>query len=241
MTCAGEPRREKAVPSMDQVLDKLKARARPEDLTGMAEYGMATQKRLGVRVPEMRKIARQVGKEHQLALALWQTGIAEARIVASMVDRPEEVSEEQMEAWVLDLDSWDVCDQLCMNLLDKTPLAWRKAREWSQREEEYVKRAAYALIACLAWHDKAASDQAFVDLMPLIVAGATDGRNYVKKAVSWALRHIGKRNPRLHTAALQTAAALSEMEAPSARWIAAQAVRDLASEATRRRLAKMGG
>jgi 3-methyladenine DNA glycosylase AlkD len=229
------------MPSVEQVLDELRAKARPEDLAGMAQYGMTTQERLGVRVPEMRKIAKQLGKDHQLALDLWQTGIAEARILASMVDRPEEVTEEQMEAWVRDLDSWDVCDQLCMNLLDKTPLAWRKVREWSHREQEYVKRAAYALIACLAWHDKAAPDQAFIDLMPLIVAGATDGRNYVKKAVSWALRHIGKRNPRLHGVALQTAAELSEVEAPSARWIAAQAVRDLNSGATQRRLAKMGG
>jgi 3-methyladenine DNA glycosylase AlkD len=229
------------MPSLDQVLEQLKAKARPGDLAGMAQYGMATGKRLGVRVPEMRKIAKQVGKDHQLALALWQTGIAEARILASMVDRPGEVSEEQMEAWVRDLDSWDVCDQLCTNLLDKTPLAWRKAREWAQREQEFVKRAAYALIACLAWHDKTAPDRAFVDLMPVIVAGATDGRNYVKKAVNWALRHIGKRNPRLHAVALQTAQQLSEMDTPPARWIAAQAVRDLHSEATQRRLAKMGG
>ena len=157
-----------------------------------------------------------------------------------MVDVPAEVTEAQMEAWVVDFNSWDVCDQVCMNLFEKTPLVWDKVRDWSKREEEYVKRAAYALIACLAWHDKGASDENFIALLPLIKSGATDERNYVKKAVSWALRNTGKRNSNLNAIALQTAQDLKEMDSKPARWIGSDAVRDLTSDATRRRLERMG-
>jgi 3-methyladenine DNA glycosylase AlkD len=169
---------------------------------------------------------------------LWQTGIAEAMMVASMIDIPEAVTGAQMEAWVQDFNAWDICDQVCMNLFDKTPLAWQKVHDWAAREEEFVKRAAFALIACLAWHNKEAADEAFIDLLPLIKAGATDERNYVKKGVSWALRHIGKRNPRLNEVALQAADELHKMDSKSARWIGHDVVRDLTSETTRRRLSK---
>jgi 3-methyladenine DNA glycosylase AlkD len=175
-----------------------------------------------------------------LAQALWATGLDDARILASMVDVAETVTNEQMEAWVADFNSWDVCDQVCMNLFEKSPLAWQKIREWHRRDEEFVKRAAYALIACLAWHDKKAPDTAFLDLMPLVKEGATDSRNYVKKAVSWALRNVGKRNQMLHAAALETAHALQEMDSRPARWIAADTIRDLTSAATQRRLEKAG-
>ncbi|MBL7200139.1 MAG: DNA alkylation repair protein [Anaerolineae bacterium] len=226
--------------SVDQVIEQLQALSRPDQLEGMARYGMTVEKRLGVSIPHLRKLAKGIGVDHGLALALWETGIAEARIVAAMVDVPEEVTEAQMEDWVAGLDSWDVCDQLCMNLFDKTPLAWRKVREWSEREEEFVKRAAYALLACLAWHDKGATDEQFTALIPLIVREATDGRNYVKKAVSWALRHIGKRNARLNEIALEAARQLQGMDDKTARWIGTDAVRDLTSDATRKRLAKQG-
>jgi 3-methyladenine DNA glycosylase AlkD len=144
-----------------------------------------------------------------------------------------------MEAWVQDFDSWDVCDQVCMNLFDKTPLVWKKIHVWSDREEEYVKRAAYALIACLAVHDKGASDEVFISLIPVIKAGATDNRNYVKKAVSWALRNTGKRNPELNTVALVTARELQGINSRSARWIGSDAIRDLTSDATGRRFERM--
>ncbi|MGD8753702.1 MAG: DNA alkylation repair protein, partial [Anaerolineales bacterium] len=127
--------------TVEKVLEKLKSKADPDQLKGMARYGLEVEKRLGVKVPEMRKIAKEIGEDHALALALWETGISEAMILASMVDIPEEVSEDQMEAWVVDFNSWDVCDQVCMNLFEKTPLAWKKVRDWSQREEEFVKRA----------------------------------------------------------------------------------------------------
>jgi 3-methyladenine DNA glycosylase AlkD len=225
--------------TVEKVLEKLKSKADPDQLKGMARYGLEVEKRLGVKVPEMRKIAKEIGEDHALALALWETGISEAMILASMVDIPEEVSEDQMEAWVVDFNSWDVCDQVCMNLFEKTPLAWKKVRDWSQREEEFVKRAGFALVACLAWHNKAASDEDFLRLLPVIREGAEDGRNYVKKAVSWALRNIGKRNPNLNEASLEAAKELRAMDSKSARWIGSDAVRDLTSEATRRRLAKM--
>ena len=225
--------------SVDEVLEMLAAKANPDQLAGMAKYGMTVDKRLGVKVPQMRKIAKEVGKDHKLALELWETGSTEAMILASMVDVPDEITEEQMEAWVQDFDSWDVCDQVCMNLFDKTHLAWKKIYDWSDREEEFVKRAAYALIACLAVHDKGASDEVFISLIPVIKAGATDNRNYVKKAVSWALRNTGKRNPELNTVALATALELKEIDSKSARWIGSDAIRDLTSDATLRRLERM--
>jgi len=227
--------------SVEQVLKKLEAAARPDKRKGMARYGMETDKRLGVAVPDMRKIAKETGKDHQLALELWETGIPEAMIVASMVDVPDEVTEEQMEAWVSDFNSWDLCDQVCMNLFEKTPLAWKKVLDWAGREEEFVKRAAFAPIACLAWHNKAASDEEFIGLLPVIQEGATDERNFVKKAVSWALRNIGKRNPNLNGVALAAAREMQGMDSRSARWIASDAIRDLTSEATRRRLSKKAG
>ncbi len=224
--------------SAEEVLDQLRSKAQPGQLEGMARYGIAMDGRLGVRVPELRKMAKQLGKDHSLALDLWRTGIAEARILASMVDEPQQVTEQQMDEWVGAFDSWDVCDHVCMNLFVKTPLAWCKVREWSQRGEEYVKRAAYTLLACLSWYDKQAPDEAFVEYIPVIKAGASDGRNYVKKAVSWALRNIGKRNRKLNRVALAAAEELAGMDSRVARWISRDAIRDLTSEAAKRRLAK---
>jgi len=227
------------MPSVEEVLEMLAAKTNPDQLAGMAKYGMTVENRLGVKVPQIRKIAKEIGVDHKLALELWETGITEAMILASMVDVPDEVTEEQMEAWVQDFDSWDVCDQVCMNLFDKNPMAWKKIHDWSDREEEFVKRAAYALIACLAVHDKGASDEVFISLIPVIKTGATDDRNYVKKAVSWALRNIGKRNPELNTVALETAWELRGIDSKSTRWIGSDAIRDLTSDATMRRFERM--
>jgi 3-methyladenine DNA glycosylase AlkD len=224
--------------TVNDVLKKLKAKAGPDQLDGMARYGMTVENRLGVAVPEMRKMAKEIGKNHQLAMNLWKTGVPDAMIVASMVDIPEEVTEEQMEAWVKDFNSWDVCDQVCMNLFEKTPLAWKKARDWSTREEEFVKRAAFTLIACLAWHNKEAADDTFIQLIPLIKKETTDERNFVKKSVNWALRNIGKRNPRLNKIALKAAKEIKNMDSKSAKWIASDAIRDLTSDATKRRLGR---
>jgi len=222
--------------SVKNVLDKLQSKAKPEQLAGMAKYGMAVEKRLGVSVPDMRNLAKELGRDHKLALDLWRTGIAEARIVAGMVADPARLTEEQMEEWVKDIDSWDVCDQVCMNLFEKSQLAPKKIMDWSEREEEFVKRAAFSLIACLAWHDKKASDEEFIELLPVITRAATDERNYVKKAVNWALRNIGKRSFNLNEAAIDTARKIRQLDSKSARWIATDAIRELESEAVQSRL-----
>jgi len=226
------------MPSVEEVLKKLKANAKPDQLGAMARYGMVAERRLGVSVPNMRKIAKQVGKDHKLALELWSTEIPEAMIVAAMIDEPERLTEKQMDEWVKDINSWDICDQVCMNLFEKTPLAWKKILDWSQREEEFVKRTAFALIACLAWHNKKARDEKFIQLFPVIKREATDERNFVKKAVNWALRNIGKRNPKLNKAAIKTAKEIQRIDSKAARWIASKAIIELESEAVQKRLRK---
>ena len=222
--------------TVEEVLERLREKARPDQLDGMARYGMVTENRLGVSVPDMRRLAKEFGKDHGLALQLWKTGVQEARIMAALIDEAHAVTEEQMEEWVKDFNSWDVCDQVCMNLFDKTPHAWKKVRDWSVREEEFVRRAAFSLIACLAWHDKETDDRMFVDLLPLIQNAATDERNYVKKAVNWALRHIGKRNRALNREALKAAQEIQKIDSKSARWIASNAIKELESESVQKRL-----
>lgn len=224
--------------TVEDVLKKLKEKSRPDQLEGMAKYGMVREKRLGVSIPDLRKMAKEIGKDHELSLKLWKTGIQEARIIAAMIDRPEEVTEQQMEEWVKDINSWDVCDQVCMNLFEKIPFARKKIIEWSRREEEFVKRTAFSMIACLAWHDKQAPDEDFIELLPVIKSGAADERNFVKKAVNWSLRNIGKRNPELNKAAIKTAKDIQQIDSKAARWIASDAIRELESEAVRKRLRK---
>ena len=222
--------------SVEGVLKKLRTKARPDQLEGIARYGMVTKRRLGVSVADMREIAKESGKDHKLAIELWKTGMPEAKIVATIIDEPEKLSETQMEDWVKDINSWDVCDQACATLFEKTPLAWKKILDWSDREEEFVKRTAFALMACLAWHDKDAEDEKFIKLFPVIKRGATDNRNFVKKAVNWALRNIGKRNQNLNTAAVRAAKEIQQIDSKAARWIASDAIRELESKAVRRRL-----
>jgi 3-methyladenine DNA glycosylase AlkD len=223
---------------VDAVLEQLKEKGSAKNVEGMGKFGMATDQRLGVPVPEMRKIAKGIGKDHELALELWKTGVQEARIVASMIDVPEQVTDAQMEAWVVDFNSWDVCDQVCLNLFDKSDFTQTKIMEWSTREEEFVKRAAYAIIAGLAWHDKQAADDQFIGYFPVIRHGAMDERNFVKKAVNWALRNIGKRNSVLNAGAIKTAKEIQQMNSKSARWIASDAIRELESEKIQARLPK---
>ena len=155
-----------------------------------------------------------------------------------MIGEPEKLTEEEMEDWVKDINSWDICDQVCMNLFEKTPLAWKKIIDWSEREEEFVKRAAFALLACLAWHNKKEEDQRFIAYLPVIKRGSTDERNMVKKAVNWALRNIGKRNPNLNKIAILTVKEIREIDSKAARWIASNAIKELESEAVQRRIGK---
>jgi 3-methyladenine DNA glycosylase AlkD len=223
---------------VDNVIDKLKSKAKPENLEGMTRYGIPPEQRLCIPVPDLRKLAKEIGRDHKLALDLWRSGIGEARILAAMIDEPDKLTEEQMEDWAKDINSWDICDQVCMNLFSKNQLAWNKIIDWSEREEEFVKRTAFSLIACLAWHDKKASDDEFIELLPIVVREATDERNFVKKAVNWALRNIGKRNLNLNKAAINTAKEIQQLDSRAARWISSDAIRELESDAVQNRLRK---
>ncbi len=219
-----------------EVIAGLRAVADPARLPGMARVGINVDRALGVSIPELRRIGRRHRPDHSLALDLWQSGIHEARILASMVDDPAQVTREQMEEWVGDFDSWDLCDQVISNLFDLTPFAASVVRAWTKRPEEFVKRAGFAMIAAHTVHDRTAPDRTFAAWFPAIRLGATDDRNYVKKAVSWALRQIGKRNLELNTAAIAEAETLTMSDSPSARWVGRDALRELRADETQRRL-----
>ena len=220
----------------DQIISYLRSRANPSNVAGMAHYGISSHNTLGVSIPVLREIAKGRRREHRLAQELWESGIHEARILAAFVDDPKQVTPEQMENWVANFDSWDICDQVCSSLFDRTPYATRKAVEWCVREEEFVKRAGFVLMACLAVHDKKASNALFESFMPHIQKGAIDERNFVKKAVNWSLRQIGKRNQSLNLQAIQTAREIAQLDSRAARWIAADALRELTSDKTQSRL-----
>ncbi len=219
-----------------EVIDELLSMADPAAVKGMARFGISTDTALGLSIPTLRKMAKKAGRDHRLAEELWRSGIHEARILAAMVDEPAKVTELQMERWVADFDSWDVCDGCCGSLFDKTPFAYSKATEWSRRKEEFVKRAGYVLMAELAVHDKKATDEAFLRFFDAIEGGSTDERNFVKKAVNWALRQIGKRNLQLNREALRLATRISKLESGNAKWVASDAIRELKSDSVRKRL-----
>jgi 3-methyladenine DNA glycosylase AlkD len=218
------------------VLAQLRALANPDNVAGMAQFGINPNNTLGISVPTLRQMAKNIGQNHELAQELWASGVHEARLLACFIDSPKKVTEAQMEAWVNDFDSWDVCDQCCGNLFDKTPWAYQKAVEWSSRDEEFVKRAGFALMAYLAVHDKKAPNEKFTPFLPLIRREATDERNFVKKAVNWALRQIGKRNRALNALAIETAQAIQQLDSKAARWIAADALRELMDDKVIKRI-----
>jgi len=220
----------------EEIIKTLKSHSNPKNVAGMARFGINSKNTLGVSIPVLRKIAKENGKNHTLAGELWASGIHEARILASYVEEPKSVTEKQMDDWVADFDSWDVCDQVCSSLFDKTPFAHRKAAEWSRRNEEFIKRAGFAMMACLAVHDKQAADSAFMKFLPIIKRGSVDERNFVRKAVNWALRQIGKRNKRLNAAAIKAAKEIAKIDSKSAKWIAKDALRELKSMAVKKRL-----
>ena len=222
--------------TVETIIAELKSNADPSAVKGMARFGISSERTLGVPVPVLRAIARKTGKDHGVALGLWESGIHEARILASMLDDSKKVTKGQMEAWVKDFDSWDVCDQCCGNLFDRTPYAFEKAQQWSRRDGEFVRRAGYVLMAELAVHDKGAADSKFMQFFGDIELGATDSRNFVKKAVNWAIRQIGKRNARLNGEAVRLAKKVGRIDSPSAKWIASDALRELGSDAVREKL-----
>jgi len=211
----------------EQIIANLKQYANAQAIDGMARFGIRPTQALGVSIPTLRKMAKEIGRNQVLALELWDSGIHEARILASMIAEPRLVSAGQMEEWVNDFDSWDLCDQVCGNLFDKTPYAYQKAVQWSQQEQEFVRRAGFVMMAELAVHDKQAPDEAFLPFFPLIKQYADDERNFVKKAVNWALRQIGKRNDLLRGLALACAYDIQRMDSKTARWVAKDALKEL--------------
>jgi 3-methyladenine DNA glycosylase AlkD len=221
----------------ERVIKRLRGMSNDDNVRGMARYGIATAGTLGISMPEIRRMAKELGKDHELALELWKSKIHEARILAALIAEPKRMTRRTMELWVKDFDSWDVCDQVVSNLFDKTSVAYELAFVWSVREEEYVRRAGYVMMAALAVHDKLASDRAFLEFLPVIVAGANDNRNFVRKAVNWALRQIGKRNLSLNQAAISCAQEIAGLDSNSAKWIAADALRELKDPKIQERLA----
>jgi len=220
----------------DDVIEQIKSMADPKAVEGMARFGINPKNNYGVSVPQARKLAKEIGKDHKLARKLWASGVHDARLLATMVGEPDKLTEKEMDRWVKAFDSWDICDQCCSNLFDKTPFAHAKAAEWSARGEEFFKRAGFAMMACLAVHDKQAGDKAFERFFPIIKREARDGRNYVRKAVNWALRQIGKRNLALNKKAVAAAKAIQKIDSKAARWIALDALRELTSEKAQARL-----
>jgi 3-methyladenine DNA glycosylase AlkD len=219
-----------------EVLDALKKLGDPRNVAGMSRFGIRPAVALGVPKPALRKLAHDLGQDHYLAQELWESGVHEARVLSSMIDEPAKVTADQMDTWANDFDNWDICDQCCLNLFWKTAFAHEKAEEWSTDGGEFVKRAGFVLMACLAIHDKKAGDAAFQRYLTIIKRESMDDRNFVRKAVNWSLRQIGKRNAGLRQKAIEVALELQQAESKSARWIGSDALRELSSEAVRRRV-----
>jgi 3-methyladenine DNA glycosylase AlkD len=220
----------------DQTMRKLKSMRNPASVKGMARYGINPISNYGVSVSKLRSIAKEIGRDHALAQQLWSSGIHDARILASMVDAPKAVTERQMDSWASNFDSWDICDEVCNNLFSATRFANQKAIEWSRKSDEFVKRAGFVLMASLAVHHKTMETEEFLRFLKIIENETSDPRNYVKKAVNWALRQVGKRSPQLNKAAIQTAQVILKADSKSAKWIASNALRELTSGKIKERL-----
>jgi 3-methyladenine DNA glycosylase AlkD len=213
--------------TVPDVLAWLKKTGSPKAAAGLSRYGLPTDRAFGVSVAALRAYAKAIGTDHALALKLWKTGWLDARILASFLADPAKVTPAMMDDWCHDFDNWGTTDTACFTLFDRSPHAWKKAKQWVKRKPEFEKRAGFVLMACLAAHDKTAKDAAFTDFLPLIETGASDKRNFVKKGVSWALRHIGHRNAKLHAAAVKTATKLAASSNRTARWVGTDALKDL--------------
>ena len=220
----------------DDILGKLESLSDPKAVEGMTRFGINPENTYGVSVPNLRKFAKETKRNHTLAQQLWASNIHEAQILASMIDDPKMVTEEQIERWVNDFNSWDICDQCCMNLFEKTKFAYQKAVEWSYNNKEFIKRAGFVMMVCLAVRGKKADDKQFEPFFPIIMREASDNRNFVKKAVNWSLRQIGKRNLSLNKRTLETAREIQKMDSKSAKWIASDTIREITSQAVLARL-----
>jgi len=217
-------------------LAELRKLGTKKNVEGMARFGIVAKNVYGVSKPKMDILARQIGKDHELALALWDSSVHDAKILAGMIDEPAKVTAAQMNRWVRDFDNWDTCDGTCCHLFVFADAAWSRAVEWTRRSHEFQKRAGFALIAYLAYRDKQATDAQFKKVLPILLREAHDDRNFVRKAVNWALRNIGKRNLALNRAAIETAEKMTKLDSRSSRWIAADALRELKSDAVQARL-----
>lgn len=214
--------------SADELIARLRTLGSKRNVEGQRRFGITPQtEQLGISIVTLRKLARPHRREHELALALWASGIHEARILAAYVADPARITRRQMDAWARDFDSWDVCDQVCGNLFDRMPFTIEKAHQWSARRAEFVKRAGFVLMASCAVHRKELDDETFLAFLPVITREASDDRNFVRKGVNWALRQIGKRNPRLRRAAIAEAKKIHALDSRTARWIASDALREL--------------
>lgn len=223
-------------PRCDDILRRMASLGSARGIAMMKHFGITGVKGFGLSAPKLHRLAKEIGRDHELAEELWRTGIHDAHCLAALVDEPSRVTEEQMERWARDFNSWDVVDACCRYLFLYTPFAWKKTGEWSRRKEEFVKRAAFSQMAYLAQHDKQASDSRFVSLLPILRREAGDERNFVRKAVNWALRQIGKRNLALNRRAIATAKRIRALDSRAARWIAADALRELQSDPVQRRI-----
>ncbi len=217
---------------LETILHEMRRLGNPAASEGMARFGIHATNVIGLSVPQIRSIARRVGRDQTLAEQLWATDIHDARILASLVGDPQKITRTTMDRWVREFASWDVCDACCCNLFDRTPYAWQKIRKWAANDGEFVRRAAFATLAAIAVHEKTAGDQLFLGALPLIEEYAFDDRNFVRKGVNWALRNIGKRNGFLCQAAIACAERIRGQNTRAARWIAADAIRELSSRLT---------
>ena len=224
--------------NIKEIINEFENLCDPASIEGMKRGGIDPEKTYGIKIPILRKIAKKIKKNRELAQQLWELGYRETMILAGMIDEPVQVTEKQMDDWISSphFTYWEIVDQTCMNLLYLTESAYKKAIEWSTREGEFEKRASFALIAVLAWKDKSALDSRFVDFLPIIKRESIDNRNSVKKAVNWALRQIGKRNLYLNSKALEIAKEILEIDSKSSKWIARDAIKELESEAIQKRL-----
>ena len=223
---------------LNDVIAELKSMGDAKSKAGMARYGIRSEQALGVSIPTLQGLAKKIGKNQRLADRLWSSAIHEARILACMIADPLLITDAQLERWVIEIDSWDLCDQCCNRLFSKTAIARKKALAWSQRPEEFVKRAGFVLMAVMAVHDKKASDLQFDPFLKQIKKEATDDRNFVKKAINWALRQIGKRNRALNRKAIAMAEEIQQIESGAARWVANDALRELKSAKIQKRLSQ---
>jgi len=220
----------------EEIVQKLKSLSNPENVKGMARYGINPKNNLGISIYQLRPLAKEIGRNHPLALKLWDSKIHDARLLACFIDDPKKVTADQMDKWAEDFDSWDICDQACTSLFDLSPLAYEKVYQWSESDKEFMKRGAFSLIAGLAVHDKIATDKEFEQFLPIIIKHSVDDCNYVKKAVNWALRNIGKRNLHLNKRAIEAAKEIQKINSKSARWIASDALRELTGDKIKRKL-----